>query len=170
MVAFLTLKDGEFWSYMDDQGEAVTGSISGQNAKRVLPLPLSTRDYLRVLLARPPFDEAELEYGKRANTLVYESGGQVGLVEWDSATDQPRSWRLGRKGARGSYIEAVYSDYQTKAGVSYPGKIRVTLVEGGREKLRLTWQWNELETYIPKISDIFEIPPAWAKNVKTRTL
>lgn len=168
MVAFLILREGEFWSYTEEQGMAVTGDLDDKRAREVLPLPLTTRDYLRVLLAKPPLDEVEAEYGKRPNTLTFENEERSDFLEWDTVSDQPRLWRMLRKDKTGSYIEAVYSDYVVKAGIPYPSKVRITLVEGGREKLRLSWQWNDLETYIPKISDVFEIPPAWAKNVRTR--
>ena len=170
MIALIVLDDDRFWSYVEEEGEAVTGPMDHPDVRKVLPLPLSTEDYLRVLLARPRFADLDFKYGKKPNSalLHYPGDERRDYVEWDPATEQPLRWHIRWRNRR--YIEVEYSDYEPVLGVPFPNTIRIHYAYGRRSILRMTWRWRGLEGYIPEGSQAFRIPPKWAGEVRTRTL
>lgn len=170
MLAFLVMNDQQFWSYREEQGVAYTGNFSAKDWARVLPLPLNANDSLRILLARPPLDEGEVEYLGVENRirLSYPNSRREDLLAWDPALEQPLLWQI--KWPNGATVDAQYDDYKSFGSQKYPTKIHVRYASGGIERLTLIWRWRDLETYLPKVGGLFEIPPDWGKGVRTRVL
>lgn len=172
MVAFLVIAEDEFWSYREEAGIAWRGSIGASESKRLLPIPMSGEDYLRVLLARPPVEAAQVKYvSNQSNSaqLTYaEFPERVDYLEWDLANEEPVRWILEWKDTR--KVEVFYSDYRPVAGTRFPGKISILYSVGDIERLQLIWRWSDLEAYLPKVGDLFTIPPSWGEAIRTRTL
>ena len=170
MVALLVLNGDDFWTYNEEEGVAWIGDMTQPKVNRVLPLPLNSEQYLRILLARPKLEEAEVKYTKEPNSawLGYPGKSRRDFLRWDPTNEQPMLWRI--EFGKWYYIEVKYSDYKDRAGVPYPTKIQIRYVKQDRTRLILVWRWQELRTFLPRISDVFEIPPRWGTEVETRRL
>lgn len=168
MIALLVLNDGKFWSYLEEKGEAVTGATTDPGFRSLVPLPLGADDLVRVLLAKPHLPLDRWTYASSHSGKIVREDGRVDFFDWDPSQEQLRQWRLDL--GKGQFVRADYSDYRIRGGIAYPQRIELRWLEGERERFRLVWTWSDLATYLPQVSNIFAVPPAWGENVRTRRL
>jgi hypothetical protein len=164
-VAFVVIDQTDFWSYSEEEGIAWRGRVNAESSRRFLPIPLVPQDFFRALLARP--DLEGVQPGKKEFSLDLSLKGKQQTMIWDPMNDQLTLWRIEAKGKE-AYVEAEYSDYFLKSGQGFPRRVRLSYFQNGKENFRLVWQWHDLETYLPAISNPFSIPPAWAEGITTK--
>lgn len=167
-IAFLVFRDGKFWYYTEERGHAWQGSETTPRFRQALPMPLRGEDFVRLLLASPNWGG---ELRQRGQNQVEQNGLEAKRSDFftlDPATEELRSWRIEYSG--GHTIEATYSEYNPRAGILYPNRVEIRWNQGETERTRITWIWHDIATYLPKIGEVFAIPPTWAENVKTKAL
>jgi hypothetical protein len=154
MRALLIVHGEQFWWYSADQKEILTGPVS--RLGDALGMPFRAEDLVRAFLARPgverwighPADREE-----RSATL--EKDGVTEVLKWSSRLDEPLYWSKVMADRR---IQAEFSQYDHRFGVSYPKELRLTGARVNESERMISWVWRDWEPRIPEDKKLFQIP------------
>lgn len=161
-LSLLVVNGDRFWFYAKNLPEIVTGPLRRLPAR--LAMAAGGEEFVRGLLARPPLEswtDPVLE-GKE----IQRANGD--RVVWSSRLGEPEKWTAVKP--KGVVDTFEYEDYETKSGISFPKKIRVThLNEAGESELAV-FDWRDWQPFVPQEKKLFQIPQQQTFGRKIKAL
>lgn len=144
--ALLIINGERFWWESAEETRAVTGRLNHSEVRRILPLPIQAADLVQALLARP-------------------EPGASGL-SWSRRESEPEEWK--REDGRGGKAWVRYQAYEVRQGLRFPTEIR--LEAEGRARDTVVWRYTDWQPRLPRIDNVFQIPPKQSIVTRYKTL
>ncbi|MGZ3695753.1 MAG: hypothetical protein ACXWQO_16760 [Bdellovibrionota bacterium] len=169
-LALFVVNGAQFWFYDKQKPEILTGPLKKLPAS--LGVVSGGAEFVRAMLARPPLDEwkdAIVEHHSATPFPPTDLTKYVyAVITWSDRSREPEDWFLNKPD--GGNDKFQYEDYQARAGVSFPQKIRVTHVDKGGEIGTAAFAWRDWQPFVPQEKKLFLIPQQQLFGKKIKAL